>query len=386
MAQENIITRVFEQGPIRPPSEARSLLLRVTRNCPWNKCTFCRTYKGQKFSLRGVDEVKADIDAMAQISRRIREISWSMGHAGRVNQDVVRRVYQDCSGPHAQSMLLWLYHGAETVFLQDANSLVMRTPDLAAIVQYLLRTFPGIRRITSYARSHTLARKSIEDLKSLRAAGLNRIHIGLESGCDAVLAMVRKGVTAEDHVRAGLHVKAAGIELSEYVILGLGGRSLWREHARDTARVLTRIDPHFIRVRTLAVPPAAELSRQVAEGQIQMMSDDEIVEEERLLIQTLGEVHSRFVSDHILNLLEEVEGVLPGDRGRMLSVINRYLSLPDDQRLHFRLGRRTGRYRSLDDMLNSALWLEVERIRRHFEESGSEWSENDLKLIMAGYV
>jgi hypothetical protein len=121
-------------------------------------------------------------------------------------------------------------------------------------------------------------------------------------------------------------VKAAGMELSEYVILG--GRSLWREHALEAARVLTRIDPRFIRMRTLAVPPAPELSQQVASGEFQMMTDDEIVEEERLLIEKLGDVHSRFVSDHILNLLEEVEGALSGDRDRMLAVIDCYRGLP----------------------------------------------------------
>jgi histone acetyltransferase (RNA polymerase elongator complex component) len=388
MNQENVRALNFEQGPIRPPSEAHSLLLRVTRNCPWNKCTFCRTYKGQRFSLRSVEEVKADIDSMAEIARRIKQVSWQMGLAGQINADVVRAV---CQGPNAddgclQSILIWLYHGARTAFLQDANSLVMKTQDLLEILQHLLKTFPGIQRITSYARSHTMARKSVEELKALREAGLNRIHIGLESGCDAVLHMVHKGVTAEEHIEAGLRVKAAGMELSEYVILGLGGRSLWRQHALDTARVLTRIDPHFIRVRTLAVPPAAELSRQVASGQFQMMTDDEIVEEERLLIENLGDVHSRFVSDHILNLLEEVEGTLPQDRDRMLAVIDRYRGLSGEERRHFQIGRRTGRYRYLSDMSDLALRLEVEDIRRRLEQCGSGWLENDLKVIMAGYI
>jgi len=388
MEYDNIRPSDFEQGPIRPPSEARSLLLRVTRNCPWNRCTFCRTYKGTRFSLRDIGEVKADIDAMAEIAERIRQVSWRMGHGGLVNEEVVRGVHRSPEGSslHVQSVLLWLYHGGKTVFLQDANSPVIKTSDLVEILQYLLSTFPSIQRITSYARSHTIARKSLEDLQALRAAGLNRIHIGLESGCDAVLAMVRKGVRAEDHVIAGLRVKAAGMELSEYVILGLGGRVLWREHARDTARVLTRIDPHFIRVRTLAVPPAAELNRQVAAGEFQMMSDDEIVEEERLLVESLGEVHSHFVSDHILNLLEEVEGVLPGDRDRMLAVIDRYRALSDEQRRHYKVGRRTGRYRSLGDMENQAMHLEVERIRLRLEQLGSGWLENDLKVLMAGYI
>ncbi len=379
---------VFEQGPIRPPNEARSLLLRVTRNCPWNRCAFCGTYKGKRFYLRSVEDVKADIDTMAKIAERIRHVSWSMGLGGQINEDVVRRVYQSPDGGslHVQSILLWLYHGARTVFLQDANSLVIKASDLVEILQYLLSTFPSIQRVTSYARSHTIARKSLEDLRSLHTAGLTRIHIGLESGCDAVLAMIHKGVRAEDHVRAGLQVKAAGMDLSEYVILGLGGRALWREHALETARVLTRIDPHFIRVRTLAVPPAAELCQLVASGEFQMMSDDEIVEEERLLIETLGEVHSHFVSDHILNLLEEVEGVLPEDRDRMLAVIDRYRALPEEQRRHFQVGRRIGRYRSLDDMENPVMHLEVERIRHRLEQCGSGWLENDLKMLMAGYI
>ncbi len=214
----------FEQGPIRPPSEARSLLIRVTRNCPWNRCEFCPVYKGARFSRRTVEEIKEDIDTVKEIVDTLKRTSWQGGFGGSIDRRLVEGILQDERYSESfRSVALWLYHGAESAFLQDANSLVIKTSNLVEVVSYLKQTFPGLRRITSYARSSTLARKSVEDLRQLKAAGLNRIHVGLESGSDEVLAYVRKGVTAAQQIEGGQRVVAAGIELSEYVMPGLGG-------------------------------------------------------------------------------------------------------------------------------------------------------------------
>ncbi len=126
----------------------------------------------------------------------------------------------------------WCFAGGmQSVFIQDANSLIIKTAELVEILTHLKMRFPAIQRITSYARSHTLARKSVEELRDLRDAGLNRIHVGLESGSDEILKRVRKGVTKQIHVEAGIRVKEAGIELSEYFMPGLGGRALSEENA-----------------------------------------------------------------------------------------------------------------------------------------------------------
>ena len=359
----------IEQGPIRPPSEAYSLLLRVTRNCPWNRCEFCHTYKDQKFSLRTVEEVKQDIDRVKEIISEIKRISWQNGFGGEITAPLVNLFFQD---PHQtpdgfRQVVLWLYQGGKNVFLQDGNNLILKTRDLVDILTYLKAAFPSIERITSYARAKTVSKKTLEDLMALREAGLTRIHFGLESGYDKLLQYIQKGVTAEEQIDAGRKVKASGISLSEYVILGLGGREMWREHAIETAKVLNQIDPDFIRVRTLKVLKTMPLYQKIEKGEFTLICDDEIVLEERVLIEHLEGIQSAFVSDHLLNLLEEVDGKLPEEKGKMLAVIDRYLGLSQEERANFRLGRRAGIYRSLDELSSPEIRLQVDRILRKIE-------------------
>ncbi|MFH2009268.1 MAG: radical SAM protein, partial [bacterium] len=222
----------FEVGPIRPPSEARSLLVRVSRNCPWNKCTFCPVYKRRKFSRRPVEDVESDVEAMGRVRDRLREVSEELGHGGRLTQPVIRRVMQEAP-LHAGigQVAMFLMAGGKTVFLQDANSLLLKPPELERVVRKIMGVFPEVTRITSYARSQTLARTPVEGLRSLFEAGLNRIHVGLETGSDELLRRVRKGCTKEQHILGGRNVIEAGLELSEYVMPGLGGVELWKEHA-----------------------------------------------------------------------------------------------------------------------------------------------------------
>jgi len=351
-----------EQGPIRPPSEAYSLLLRVTRNCPWNQCEFCHTYRGQRFSLRTVEEVKKDIDSFREIISEIRSLSWAQGLGGQIAAPLANLILQQ---PHRfpegfRSVVLWLYSGGKNVFLQDANNLVHKTKNLVEILGYLKQNFPSIERITTYARAKTVSQKTVEELGALHDAGLSRIHIGLESGDDSLLAYIRKGVTAREHVEAGQKVKASGISLSEYVVLGLGGKARWREHALETAKVLNQINPDFIRIRTLKVLKTMDLYEKIQKGEFVLLSDDETVIEERRMVENLKGITSQFVSDHILNLLEEVEGKFPDDQERMLAVIDRYLALSAEERATFRLGRRADLFRSLDDLTNPELRMRVD--------------------------
>ena len=191
----------FELGPIRPPSEAYSLLIRATRNCPWNKCQFCAVYKGQKFELRPVEDVIKDIETVRAIRDEIRELAWKTGDGGRV-REIAAAVYNEYQHDAAiRNVSLWMWAGSASAFLQDANTLIMRTPDLVEVITFLKQTFPELNRITSYARSKTAAKKTVEELNELKNAGLSRLHIGLESGSDKVLEYMLKGVTSEDHVR-----------------------------------------------------------------------------------------------------------------------------------------------------------------------------------------
>ena len=341
----------FEQGPIRPPNESQSLLLRLTRNCPWNRCLFCPVYKGHGFSLRPVAEIARDIETARRAADEITALSREMGCGGAVTDAVVNRVLS--GGPRSpadRSVALWMYYGTGACFLQDADNLVMRTDDLVAVLRLLRRSFPEIRRVTTYARSRTVVRKSAEALARIREAGLDRVHIGLETGCDELLRFMRKGVSAAQHVEAGRRLMAAGVEVSEYVMPGLGGRGLWREHAVETARVLNAINPHFIRLRSLRVPARVPLHAKLADGSFQPLTDDELAAELELFIESLEGITSTVASDHIMNLLEDVGGKLPGDKGRMLAAIRAYRELPDEERLVYRVGRRGGVFRSARDL------------------------------------
>ncbi|MFO8032680.1 MAG: radical SAM protein [Desulfohalobiaceae bacterium] len=352
----------FEQGPIRPPSEAGSLLLRFTRNCPWNKCAFCPVYKGEKFSKRDLEEIKQDID---NVARMLEDIQAGQGEISRQRVSSILGSAQ--YGDQYKQLAFWLYQGGGSVFIQDANSMIMKTKDLVEALHYLKSKVHGISRITMYARSSTLVRKSLQELQEIKDAGLNRLHVGLESGSDQVLELVRKGCTSQQHIEAGQKVVQSGITLSEYIMPGLGGKQLSREHALETARVLNLINPHFIRLRTLQVIPGTELDQMLQQGRFDLLSDDELVKEIRLLISELQDIQSTLTSDHILNLLEEVQGTLPRDKEYMLGVIDEYLSLPEKDRLLYRLGRRGGALRSVRDVQDPGTRAKLESARQELE-------------------
>jgi radical SAM superfamily enzyme YgiQ (UPF0313 family) len=357
----------FEQGPIRPPSEAGSLLIRVTRNCPWNHCTFCPVYKKARFSLRPAEHVRRDIDAVHRHVERLREAADA---DGRLDRARVRRISAAVPSREVaafQAALHWHANGLRSIFLQDANSLIVPPGEMIDILRRLQERFPDVERITSYARSHTIARISDENLRQMREAGLNRIHIGMESGSDRVLARVRKGADKATQIRAGRKVKAAGMSLSEYVMPGLGGRDLSEEHARETADALNRIDPDFIRLRTLALPGRVPLAREYREGRFEKPTDRETVAEIRRFIASLSGIGSRIVSDHVLNLFQEVEGRLPEDRDRMLSILDEFLEMDPERQCVYQVGRRLGFLSRLSDMESEH---RTRRVRRVMDENG----------------
>jgi len=312
----------FELGPIRPVAEAQSLLIRTTRGCPWNRCDFCTNYRHMEFSLRPVDEIKEDIRRAAVYYR---------GHP-----------FTSC-------------------FLQDGDSFIMPTDDLLEVLRFLKEQFPTLQRISSYGRAHTMVRKSLEEMRAICQAGLNRLYCGLESGSDAVLAAIHKGASAADMIQAGRNACEAGMEVSEFVILGIGGRQLWREHAIETARVLNAINPHFIRVRSLGVKEGSALEEKVNRGEFEIPSEEEIIVEQRLLLEGLEGIDSYYSNDHAVNLLMEVEGQLPQDKPRMLALLDRYLALSPAEKTNFAVGRRLGDYARLDDLYNVALRQRVDQ-------------------------
>jgi radical SAM superfamily enzyme YgiQ (UPF0313 family) len=350
----------FEQGPIRPPSEAYSLLIRVTRNCPWNKCRFCPVYKGETFSLRPPDHVKKDIDAVYRHVKVLQEMSDASGRISREAVDSYNARLEPQDRQAFMAALNWYAAGMESVFLQDANTLILKPKDLTEILWYLRERFPWIVRITSYARSRTVAKISDADMQELARAGLNRIHIGMESGSDEVLRMVRKGTEKASHIKAGQKVVRAGIELSEYIMPGLGGKALSETHALETADALNQINPDFIRIRTLAIPQSVPLYEDYEAGRFEKLSDYEAVQELKLLIENLEGIRSRVRSDHILNLFQELEGTLPEDKERMLEPLRSFLHMPEHQRMLYQVGRRLGLFSQLADLDDTGRVRQVE--------------------------
>ena len=379
----------FEQGPIRPPSESTSFLLRITRNCPWNQCLFCPVYKGKRFSLRSVEEIKGDIQAARDIVEDIKALSWRLGNRGEINSEIIGYIFKsDGFGDSYRSIAMWLYYGSGACFLQDADNLIMKTKDLVEILNFLREKFPEITRITTYSRSRTMVNKSLESLKKIREAGLNRIHVGMESGYDPLLKLIKKGVNSAQHIEAGRKVLEAGMELSEYVMPGLGGQEMWKEHALETAKALNKINPNFIRLRSLRVPDRAPLYEKLMTGEFKMQTDDMLAEEIRLFITGLEGVTSMVTSDHIMNLLEEVTGKLPEDKEKMLEVIKKYQSLSDYERLLYRFGRRGGAYRSTDDLerdLDTRTKIE-NIIRQVRSEKGEEGIERLICDMVDQYI
>ena len=375
----------FEQGPIRPPSEAKSLLFRFTRNCPWNQCLFCPVYKGEKFSLRSIAEIKQDIQNAKDIADDMKALSWEMGFSGKLTDPVVSRIFSSPSYSDSyRTIAAWLYYKTDACFLQDADNLIMRTDDLVEVLRFLREKFPEIKRVTTYSRSRTIVRKSVNDLKRIREAGLDRVHVGLETGYDPLLKMMKKGVSGEQQIEAGQKVVAAGMELSEYVMPGLGGQALWREHAKATADVLNQINPHFIRIRSLRVPDRVPLWKKIQIDEFKMQTDDMVAEEIKVFIETLTGITSVLTSDHIMNLLEEVSGKLPGDKEKMLAVIRKYQDLPDHERLVYRIGRRGGAYRSTDDL--KADQATYQKLRNLVEELKSKGGMEEVERFITEMV
>lgn len=289
---------MYEHPPYRPPSEADSILFRVTRGCPWNQCTFCSMYKETRFERRPVEDIIRDIETAGKFYR----------------------------------------HSAPTIFLGDSNSLVLDAGSLENILKNIYRNFPDVRRVTSYARARTLCKMKMEDLHKLRRAGLTRLHIGLETGDPELLRAIRKGATPDQMATGCLRAKEAGFEVSLYVLAGIGGEDRWRQHAQGTADVLNRIDPDFIRIRTFVPTPLSELWENVQAGEFSPAEPETILREQHILIERL-DVTSQYLSDHISNYVP-VNGKLPEDKAHMLATLQQALAdLENDAGYRRRLER-----------------------------------------------
>ncbi len=357
----------FEQGSIRPPSESESLLIRISRNCPWNRCTFCPVYKGSGFSIRELNHIISDIDAIKESVDIILSLKDENGTISQTQLFDAKKKITSNDYLAFHTALNWISGGMKSIFIQDANSLIIKPNDLVIILKHIQKCFPQVQRVTSYARSHTINRIKDDLLKEIAESGLNRIHIGLESGSDKVLEYVKKGITKEGHIKAGLKVKNAGMELSEYVMPGLGGRKFSEEHALETADTLNQINPDFIRLRSLAIPNHVELYKDFESGKFEKCTDFEVANEILLLLENLDGITSTIKSDHILNLFEDIEGKLPEDKEKMIDIVNKFLGFSKDSQMIYQVGRRTGLFRSVSDMNRPEKVEQVRKTCEHYD-------------------
>jgi radical SAM superfamily enzyme YgiQ (UPF0313 family) len=266
------------------------------------------------------------------------------------------------------------YNGAhfETCFLQDGDSFAMRTKDLIEVLTTLRKAFPSLKRISSYGRAQTMMKKSEAEIQEIADAGLNMLYSGIESGSDKVLTMVNKGVNQSAIVESSLRARQAGMSIMVFVILGLGGKELTDDHVTATTHVLNTINPNSIRMMSLAVKQNTELWQLIENGSFTMLSETGMIQEQRKLLEGLENVHCHYGNFHGINLLTELEGVLPEDKSKLLSIIDDFLSLSPELRNNFILGRRLGSYGRLEGFQQAPAFSFVQQQLENIQNAASE--------------
>ncbi len=267
----------YEGMVYRPPSEARSLIVQVTIGCAHNACTFCTMYKDKKFRIRKKEEVLEDFQT-------------AYDNYG----DNIRRI-----------------------FLADGDALIVKTPDLLDILNFIKEKFPSAERVTSYGTPGDILRKSEDELKSLAQAGLGMVYMGAESGDAVTLKDINKGVSREEIIEAGRKLRRAGIQSSITLISGLGGRARRKEHAVESAKLISDIRPDYVGFLTLMLDESTEIYRKIAAGEMELLTPDEVVEEMRLFLTNVDSPGTVFRANHASNyvvlkgnLNADIEGML----------------------------------------------------------------------------
>jgi len=409
----------YEICSIRPPTENNSLTFRLARNCYWNKCRFCPVYKtGAKFSKRSLEDVLLDIEYAKQINSLITEqvlnenpypesrekldsliaaVKQDMFTSGRIysikerNNDLCddqsldertkwflswfkdKPTVED-SFTHIYS---WRLNGGTTCFLGDSDGLIFNPDFIRPVTDAVLQNFPTIKRITIYGRTRTAARVRLsEDLRAYASAGINRVHFGIESGSDTVLNLINKGETSDDHLNGVIKIKEAGISCSVYIMPGLGGQDFSLRHAEETASLITKAAPDFIRLRTLEIFPGTPLDDDRRNGKFIEATEEQVIREIRTMVMNI-ETDTEIVSDSATNLLE-INGRLPGDRDIMLGIIDKYLLLNPREKIEFsffsRLQSFIGQYGGLSSDIYGS-------IQPFLSDDGIDISEADAEQI-----
>ncbi len=273
----------YEGNIIRPPSEADSVILQVTVGCSHNKCTFCGTYKGERFKIKDEAVIEQDIRYAAR------------------NLSFLRRV-----------------------FLADGDALIIPQEKLVWILSRIREEMPWIQRVGLYGNAKSILRKSPEQLDQLKGLGLGIVYLGLESGHPGVLEEIRKGVSPERMIEAAVRVRERGIKLSVTALLGIAGRERSLEHARATGRVLSAMDPNYVGVLSLMVLPNTEIGRKVRAGEFEVLEPLELLRELREMLAHTEMSRGLFLANHASNYLP-IKVKMPADREKALGLLDQAL-------------------------------------------------------------
>jgi len=316
----------------------------------------------QKFSTRPVEEIKADIDQIASIRRDL--LSWLQDRTPRSYNVLEEKLYglpEEIAHRYLY-VLHWMDGGEKSVFLQDANTMVLSFDKLREILFYLQEKFPQVKRVTSYARVDALLKFSTEQLTELKEAGLNRIHSGYESGSDKVLELINKGCTKAQEIEVGQKVKASGIELSVYYMPGVGGRDLSDDNALETADVVNKINPDFVRIRTFIPKTGTELADDIAAGRMKACTDMEKMLELKKMIENINGADGYLYNDHVMNLFEDINGNMKTDKEKMLSAFAAFEKLDVPTQRKYQVARRMGMVSSLShlDLLDAEQHMKID--------------------------
>jgi len=269
----------YEGRLFRPPSEAKSLIIQITIGCSHNRCTFCSMYKEKKFRIRDIEEIRNDLN---ECRKR--------------------------------------YTSVGRIFLADGNGLSVSNADLELILKEINDIFPECKRVGIYGAPKDILRKTDKEISKLKELGLGIIYLGIESGSDKVLSQVKKGVTAKEMIEAGKKVVKSGIILSTMIISGLGGKALFKEHAIESAKVVSAINPNFVALLTLLVEPNTEIYDDINSGKIKLLTAKEVLDETEIFIKNIDVDKCVFRSNHASNYIS-LAGKLPEDKELLLDLI-----------------------------------------------------------------
>ena len=267
----------------RPPSEAHSLLLQITVGCSHNDCTFCVMYKNKRFKLKSLETIEKDLKEVTPYKDRVRK-----------------------------------------VFLMDGDALIIKQSRLVKILKMINLYLPNLDKITTYANSRSILRKTIEELRELRELKLTMVYHGAESGDDEVLRQIDKNSTRDENIESAKKLKAANIKHSVMILLGVGGKKLSKQHAKNTATMLTQMDPDFVGALTLMLIPETPIYKDIQSGKIVALNQLEILEELKTIVELSNFTNCRFSSNHASNYLP-LKTTLPNDKEKVLSIINRII-------------------------------------------------------------